>query len=448
MFSLNRVCSLTRKCIQKVKDSNKSFSFSTSSNNPSQTFGDRKPTRSNPVPTSSSDEKKHFRRNAIYSSPPVSATMRKWLPPEPILNPKSLHIAIIGSPNAGKSTLLNCLLETTVSAVSPKYNTTNDKILGIYTHKNTQLVVYDTPGFLIPPNHSSSSSITSSSTSTSSSKYDYIETLVSKSVNSMKEVDVVLFVLDIAKRFDNDTIETMKVVLNQCKENQVKVLLVANKIDLLRGKNITVAKKLFPIANTYASSISSTKKRAFSSKDEEDEKILEFKLHLLQDSFESMLAQLDMIETIGKEKGKSASSYIFPISATSNEGVEELRTYLLQKEAKNRTWEYNSKLKTDLSDVELVEQVIRGKIFENLHAEVPYSITQQTRSWNVLTSPPERVGELVIDQDIQVPSSRIASMLLTRKAGAIKKITTDAIAVLSQVFGVKVHLFLHIVVKS
>ena len=184
------------------------------------------------------------------------------------------------------------------------------------------------------------------------------------------------------------------------------------------------------------------------SKDEEDEKILEFKLHLLQDSFESMLAQLDMIETIGKEKGKSASSYIFPISATSNEGVEELRTYLLQKEAKNRTWEYNSKLKTDLSDVELVEQVIRGKIFENLHAEVPYSITQQTRSWNVLTSPPERVGELVIDQDIQVPSSRIASMLLTRKAGAIKKITTDAIAVLSQVFGVKVHLFLHIVVKS
>ena len=65
---------------------------------------------------------------------------------EPKKMPKSGYIAIIGRPNAGKSTLLNAVLQTEISIVTPKAQTTRDRILGILTEKPGQIVFIDTPG--------------------------------------------------------------------------------------------------------------------------------------------------------------------------------------------------------------------------------------------------------------------------------------------------------------
>ena len=59
---------------------------------------------------------------------------------------KSGFVAIIGRPNAGKSTLLNTILETELSIVTPKAQTTREKILGILTETQGQIVFIDTPG--------------------------------------------------------------------------------------------------------------------------------------------------------------------------------------------------------------------------------------------------------------------------------------------------------------
>ncbi|CDJ37987.1 GTP-binding protein of Era family, related [Eimeria tenella] len=76
------------------------------------------------------------------------AQFTTWEPPLQPEHPKSLTIALIGPPNAGKSSLLNSLLGVTVSAVSNKVNTTRTDFRGMVTKGNCQLVFVDAPGII------------------------------------------------------------------------------------------------------------------------------------------------------------------------------------------------------------------------------------------------------------------------------------------------------------
>ncbi len=63
---------------------------------------------------------------------------------------KSGYVAILGLPNAGKSTLLNALLGQKIAITNKKPQTTRKKILGILSDKNYQVIFLDTPGILSP----------------------------------------------------------------------------------------------------------------------------------------------------------------------------------------------------------------------------------------------------------------------------------------------------------
>src|SRR5258708_1711347 len=66
-------------------------------------------------------------------------------------NFKSGYCAIIGIPNAGKSTLLNAMLGTKLSIISAKPQTTRKRVLGIYSSENEQIILLDTPGIMPRP---------------------------------------------------------------------------------------------------------------------------------------------------------------------------------------------------------------------------------------------------------------------------------------------------------
>ena len=67
-------------------------------------------------------------------------------------NCKSGYVAIIGRPNVGKSTLMNALIGQKIAITSDKPQTTRNRIIGVYTHGDTQLVFIDTPGLHKPHN--------------------------------------------------------------------------------------------------------------------------------------------------------------------------------------------------------------------------------------------------------------------------------------------------------
>lgn len=121
---------------------------------------------------------------------------------------KSGFVAILGLPNVGKSTLLNAILKEKVSIVSPKPQTTRNKILGILNDEDSQIVFIDTPGI-----HNS---------------HNKLDDYMNKAINVAKDdVDVILFVIDGTKKIGDNVIET----LNKYTKNSENVILVVNKID-------------------------------------------------------------------------------------------------------------------------------------------------------------------------------------------------------------------------
>lgn len=123
---------------------------------------------------------------------------------------KSLVVAVIGRPNAGKSSIVNALVGEKVSIVSPKPQTTRDRITGICTEGNYQIVFLDTPGMFKPR-----------------TKLDeHMDKSVKSSLSG--DADAVMLVLDCTKGFTADDEKTLEARL--C--GKAPLYVVLNKIDL------------------------------------------------------------------------------------------------------------------------------------------------------------------------------------------------------------------------
>jgi len=131
-------------------------------------------------------------------------------------------IAIVGPPNVGKSTLLNRLLGAKVAIVSPKPQTTRNRILGIYHGEAYQMVFMDTPGIhkTLSPLHKS---------------------MVASAQSAFQEVDIVGVMIEMPRPESQD----MPVILKSLKKVHKPSLLIINKID--KGPK----ERLFPIIEAY-----------------------------------------------------------------------------------------------------------------------------------------------------------------------------------------------------
>lgn len=140
------------------------------------------------------------------------------------------YVAIVGRPNVGKSTLLNCILGTKVSITSAKPQTTRVQILGIKTQNDTQAVYIDTPGL-----HQDQKSAMNR----------YMNRLASAVI---PDADVVVFVVEALKWTDDD-----ELVLSKIKNSSAPVLLVVNKIDAVGDK-----KEMLPFMDSMKDKFSFT----------------------------------------------------------------------------------------------------------------------------------------------------------------------------------------------
>ncbi|MGX7030044.1 GTPase Era [Vagococcus zengguangii] len=207
---------------------------------------------------------------------------------------RSGFVAIVGRPNVGKSTLLNRVIGQKIAIMSDKAQTTRNKIQGVYTTNDSQIVFIDTPGIHKP-------------------KHKLGDFMVESAYSALREVDAILFLVSAdQKRGPGDNF-----IIERLKNSDAPVILVINKIDTIHPD------KLLPIIEDYRE-------------------------------------QMDFAE-------------IIPISATQGNNVdnllEKLTTYL-----EEGPQYYPADQITDHPEYFVVSELIREKVLQLTHEEVPHSV--------------------------------------------------------------------------
>src|SRR6184192_513113 len=136
-------------------------------------------------------------------------------------------VALIGAPNAGKSTLLNQLVGTKLAIVTPKVQTTRTRLLGIAVEDSAQLIFVDTPGIFAP-------------------RRRLDRAMVAAAWAGAADADATVLLVDAARAaqrgIDNDT----KGILNRLAASKRRAILALNKVDLVRRDTLLgLADELF-----------------------------------------------------------------------------------------------------------------------------------------------------------------------------------------------------------
>ncbi|XP_078404408.1 GTPase Era, mitochondrial [Cetorhinus maximus] len=400
-------------------------------------------------------------------------------------NSRVLRVAIIGAPNAGKSTLSNQLLGRKVFPVSSKVHTTRCRAQGVITDGATQIILLDTPG-LVP--------------AVKAKRHNLEKSLLDDPWHSVKEADLVLVLVDISDHWTRNKLHTE---LLKClsKYPHLPAVLVLNKVDLLKNKGLLLEltarltegvvnnKKLKTKSrfnsllqqNTLSKNVSE-KGRTGSKKCWGGELPIEtgacdrtFVMHKKTPSAHSQgdselpHAEVPTDHVSGSRQQPedtetewhqgSAGQYgdsgdlkhqqgwphfkeVFMLSAVNGEEVETLQRYLMSK-AQPGSWDYHSAVVTDQSPQEICCNLIRERLLEYLPQEVPYNIVQSTELWEEGPS-----GELRILQNIMVARKNHARLLIGQGGQLISKIAQDVGQDLMNVFLCDVQLKLCVKVKK
>ncbi len=279
-------------------------------------------------------------------------------------NDKSAFIAIVGRPNVGKSSILNRLLGTKIAIVSSKPQTTRNRITGVLTEGEYQLVFFDTPGMHKPKN--------------SLGKY------MVRSVNeSVGGVDCCMLVVEA----DKSPVQTELDFIDKFKALGMPAILVINKIDMIKDKEILM-KQILEYSKLY--------------------------------DFEA----------------------IVPVSASDGNGMNELL-----EELKNQASEgghfFEDDTLTDQPERVIASEIIREKILRLCNAEIPHGTAVVIEKMKTREN-----GILDIDATIFCEKESHKRILIGKNGAMLKKISSFARQDMERFFDCKVFLQVWIKVKE
>jgi GTPase len=138
-------------------------------------------------------------------------------------------VTVVGKPNAGKSTLLNRIVGQKLSIVSPKPQSTRDRIVGIRSDDDVQMIILDTPGLLDPA-------------------YPLQQAMRATSLEALNDADVIIYVIDATEPVQ----PSLEEAAGLTSPPKAPVLLALNKIDALRAERLSHLASQYPLAHAIS----------------------------------------------------------------------------------------------------------------------------------------------------------------------------------------------------
>ena len=282
-------------------------------------------------------------------------------------------VAVLGAPNAGKSTLVNTLVGAKVAAVTQKVQTTRALVRGIAMRNEVQLVLIDTPGVFAPTKRLE-------------------RAMVAAAWSALEGADAVVHVVDAPAHANKCTgaerhsVEDAKSITAALDQREIDSILVLNKVDAV--------------------------------------------------------ARPALLEITRELVDQGRYTDVFMISARRGDGVDELARTLAER-APEGPWLFPEDQTMDAPARVLAAEITREKAFLRLHEELPYELTVETEAWEE-----RKDGSVKIDQTIFVARESQRKIAIGAKGQSIKTIGEMARKDLEEVFGRRVHLFLHVKVAE
>eukprot|EP00871_Galdieria_phlegrea_P003636 jgi/Galph1/4273/GphlegSOOS_G2935.1 len=310
---------------------------------------------------------------------------------------KTASVAVIGLPNAGKSTLLNKLLGSKVVAVSRKRNTTRTTHTVYMTEGEKQLVFYDTPGLIGKED---------------AAKVHHERALLTAAWNATWHADIGLVMFKNSKRSHETHVERIK---ERIEEDGKSI-----------ETNILTELDSFLTTSTQG-------RDGFSGK----------QIWILVLNKIDQLASRQYLTDISKEfHDIFPFAMTFMVSAKKERGIDHIRDFLFHL-CRPGEWVSSQAIPYGGSVIEMVEDILREKLLHCVHFEVPYRTKFQLESCKIISS-----GVIAVEEQILVERKSQIGMIVGPNGSNIQWIQRMAERDLSQVWKMPVVLYIDVQVAT
>ncbi|MBQ6166023.1 MAG: GTPase Era [Muribaculaceae bacterium] len=271
-------------------------------------------------------------------------------------------VNIVGNPNVGKSTLSNRLVGERLSIITSKAQTTRHRIMGIVNGDDYQIVFSDTPGVLKP-------------------KFRLQQSMLEYSTGALVDADVLLYVTDVI-----ETPTKNQDFLDKVAREKIPILLVINKIDLLKGND-------------------------------------------------------DLLKLIDQWKQLLPNAEIFPTSALENFNVDNIMKRIVELLPESPPY-FGKDALTDRSSRFFVTEIIREKILTTYDKEVPYATQAIVEKFDESDNAIHIMAVIYVERDSQ------KGIIIGHQGKMLKRVGTEARKDIEKFFEKKVFLELYVKVEK
>lgn len=319
---------------------------------------------------------------------------------------KTIKVAIIGAPNAGKSSFINTITNHRICPTSRKVHTTLSQSTNIYNKDKTQMILFDTPGL---------------TTVKENQKYNLKDQFLRECNSSIENADLIAVLHDVSNSYTRNVLHPT-VLETLVTHKTVPSILIMNKIDMVRSKRI-----LLDLVRVLTEGTLICKQRQYLP---------------WRGREESFLA--DMKRPVKYKNTKSAGwpyfSDVFMVSALSGDGIKRVANYIAEQSSE-KPWEFPDYQFTDQRAEDLIINNVRAALLDFLPQEIPYQLNCEMELFEV------KNNRIIAYVNIHAKNYRIERVISGVEEKRLKQISEVVASNIIQLYNLNVSIVLNVVSK-